>query len=132
MNKMKVVDKFVAVKSMLSGEAVENFSLADALAFLDERIAITEKKNASGSGERKPTAQQIANEGIKEQILNFLATQSEPVPMNEIMKAVGIDSNQRATALVTSMLTIRKGVPMPDGRIDRTEVKGKAHFALAR
>lgn len=131
MKKMKVVDKFAGIKAMLNGEKVEGFSLAEALAFLDERISITEKKNASGGGERKPTKEQIANEGIKQEILNFLATQTAPVPMGEIMKAVGIESNQKVTALVSSMLTIRKGEVNPEGKIVRSEVKGKAHFALA-
>ena len=131
MKKMKVVDKYVAIKALLNGEKAE-MSVADALSFIDERIAITEKKNASGSNaDRKPTAKQLENEGIKEQILAFLATQSNPVPMSEIMKGIGIESNQRVTALVSSMLTERKGEVNPDGKIVRTEVKGKAHFALA-
>ena len=132
MKKMKVVDKFAGIKAMLNGEKVEGFTLADAMAFLDERISITEKKNASGSNaDRKPTKEQIANEGIKQEILDFLATQTAPVPMGEIMKAVGIESNQKVTALVSSMLTIRKGEVNPDGKVVRSEVKGKAHFALA-
>lgn len=131
MKKMKVVDKFVAVKALLNGESAD-LSVAEALSFIDERIAITEKKNASGSGaDRKPTKEQIANEGIKEQILEFLATQTAPVPMGEIMKGIGIDSNQKVTALVSSMLTVRKGEVNPNGKIDRTKVKGRAHFALA-
>ena len=122
-NKLKVVDKFGAIKAMLNGEVVENFSIAEAVAFLDERIAITEKKNASGGGERKPTEKQIANEGVKEQIVSFLATQNAPVPMGEIMKAIGVESNQKATALVSQLVK--------SGKIIRSEVKGKAHFALA-
>ena len=132
MVKMKVVDKFAAIKAMLNGEKVENFSVEDAIAFVDERIAITEKKSASGSGgKRKPTKTQLENEGIKENILAFLATQSEPVTIGDISKAVGIESNQKVSALVTQMLTVRKGVAVPDGKIDRTVVKGKAYFALA-
>lgn len=131
MKKMNLVDKFTAVKALLNGEKVEGFTVADALAFMDNRIEQTEKKNASGNGDRKPTKEQIANEGIKEQIVAFLRTQSAPVPMGDIMKAVGIESNQKVTALVSSMLTVRKGVVNPDGCIDRTEVKGKAHFAIA-
>jgi hypothetical protein len=131
MKKMNLVDKFTAVKALLNGEKVEGFTVADALAFMDNRIEQTEKKNASGNGDRKPTKDQIANEGIKEQIVAFLRTQSAPVPMGDIMKAVGIETNQKVTALVSSMLTVRKGEVNPDGCIDRTEVKGKAHFAIA-
>lgn len=132
MKKMNMVEKFTAIKALLNGEKVEGFTVADALAFMDNRIEQTEKKNASGSnGERKPTKEQLANEGIKEQIIAFLRTQSAPVPMGEIMKAVGIESNQKVTALVSSMLTVRKGEVNPNGCIVRTEVKGKAHFAIA-
>ena len=129
MKKMNMVEKFTAVKALLNGEKVEGFTVADALAFMDSRIEQTERKNASGSnGERKPTKEQLANEGIKEQIVAFLRTQTAPVPMGEIMKAVGIESNQKVTALVSSMLTVRKGEVNPNGCIERTEVKGKAHF----
>ena len=119
-NKMKVVDKFGAIKAMLNGEPVENFSVADAVAFLDERIAITEKKNANG-GERKPTKTQLENEGIKEQILSVMST--TPMTIGEIGKEIGIDSNQKVSALVTQLIQANKVV--------RTEVKGKAYFALA-
>ena len=122
MKKLKVVDKFVAVKALLNGEKAD-MSVADALAFLDERIAITEKKNASGTGERKPTKTQLENEGVKADILSFLATQTAPVSVKDIQKGVGIESNQKATALITQLVKA--------GKIVRSEVKGKAHFALA-
>ena len=131
MNKMKVVDKFGAIKAMLNGESVENFSVADAMEFLDGRIEQTEKKNASGNGERKPTKTQLENEQVKADILAFLAEQEKPVTIGDIMKGVGIESNQKVSALVSQMLTVRKGVPNPEGSVVRTEVKGKAYFALA-
>ena len=124
MVKMKVVDKFEAIKAMLNGEKVEGFTLEDATKFLDERITITEKKNAGGGGERKPTKTQLENEGIKENILAFLATQSAPVNMGAIGKAVGIESNQKVSALVTQLRKV--------GAVDRTEVKGKPYFALTK
>lgn len=132
MVKMKVVDKFEAIKAMLNGEKVEGFTLEDATKFLDERITITEKKNASGANaDRKPTKTQLENEVIKENILAFLATQSEPVTIGAIGKAIGIESNQKVSALVTQMLTVRKGVAVADGKVVRSEVKGKAYFTLA-
>jgi hypothetical protein len=123
-NKMKVVDKFGAIKAMLNGEVVENFSIEDAVAFLDERIAITEKKNANGSGERKPTATQIANEGIKEQILSTLS--ADPMSIDNMQKenpSLSPLKNQKISALLTQLIKA--------GSVVRSEVKGKAHFALA-
>jgi ribulose 1,5-bisphosphate synthetase/thiazole synthase len=125
-NKLKVVDKFGAIKAMLNGEPVENFSIADAVAFLDERIAITEKKNANGGGERKPTKEQIANEGVKNTIKAVLAEIGVPSTITDLQKAsaeLGGFSNQKISALLTQLV---KG-----GAVVRTEVKGKAHFALA-
>ena len=132
MKKMNMVDKFSAIKAMLNGEKVEGFTLENALEFLDTRIELTEKKNASGgNADRKPTAKQLENEGYKSDIVDFLRTCDNPVDVKTIQKAVGLESNQRATALISQMLTIRKGEPNPDGVIVRTEVKGKAYFALA-
>ena len=133
MKKMNMVSKFKAVKALLNGEAVEGFSVADAQEFLNERIEQVNKKNASGGGERKPTKTQLENEVIKEQIVEALQGVEAPgLSIAEIGKAIGIDSNQKITALVSSMLTIRKGEPNPDGCVIRTEVKGKAHFALVK
>lgn len=131
MKKMNLVAKFNAVKAMLNGEKVEGFSLEEALTFLDERIAQTEKKNATGGGERKPTKTQLENEGIKEAIIEFLRTCDKPVTVGDIGKAIGIESCQKVSALVSQELTVRKGEPNPAGRILRTEVKGKAHFEIA-
>ena len=131
MKKFKVVEKFEMVKSLLNGEPTEGFTLKDALEFLDERIVITEKKNASGANaERKPTKTQLENEGVKAEIVEYLRTCDAPVTISDMRKALGIDSPQKVSALVSQMLTVRKGVPNPDGIIERTEVKGRAYFAL--
>ena len=131
MKKMNMVSKFNAVKTLLNGEAVEGFSIDDALKFLDERIEQVNKKNASGGGERKPTKVQRENEGIKKQIVDYLATCDEPVTIASISKAIGIESCQKVSALVSQMLVIRKNEPNPEGCIKRTENKGRAYFELA-
>ena len=131
MKKMNMVAKYEAIKAMLNGEATDGFTKADAVAFIDGRIEQVNKKNATGGGERKPTKEQIANAGIKEQIVEVLRNADEPMCVGDLMKALGIESNQKVSALVSQMLTVRKGVENPDGCIVRTEVKGKAYFALA-
>jgi hypothetical protein len=40
----------------------------------------------------------------------------------DIMKATGIESNQKTTALLTQLLNVNK--------VERTEIKGKAHYSL--
>lgn len=123
MKKMNMVAKFEGVIDLLNGKSVEGFSKEDAEAFLRERIAQTAKKNASGGN--KPTAQQIANEGVKQTIMAVLDKIGVPTTITDMQKhsaeLAGL-SNQRMTALVTQLVKADEVV--------RTEVKGKAHFAL--
>ena len=130
MKKMNMVEKFGAIKAMLNGEKPEGFSVADALEFLDDRIEKVNAKNAKGA-DRKPTATQVANEGIKAEIVEFLRSVGKPVTNGEIAKGIGSDQPNKVCQLVAQMLTVRKGVENPDGCIVRTEVKGRAYFALA-
>ena len=125
MKKMNMVEKFTAIKAMLNGEPTEGFTLEDALEFLDGRIELTEKKNATG-GERKPTPQQMENEGLKGTIVSVLAELGTPTTIRDLQKCnttLASLSNQRISALLTQLIKAEKVV--------RTEVKGKAHFALA-
>ena len=125
MTTMKLMDKYEAVKTLLSGGTVENFTVADAMEFMDERKALIAKKNASG-GERKPTKEQIANEGIKQTIVSVLSTASAPTTIRDMQKldeSLSGYSGQKLTALVSQL--VKSGV------LARTEVKGKAYFAIA-
>jgi predicted Zn-ribbon and HTH transcriptional regulator len=131
MKKMNMVEKYDAVMNLLNGKPAD-LSVDEAVEFLADRKEQVIKKNASGANaERKPTKTQLENEGIKAQIVDVLTNATEPMTIGEIGKAIGIESNQKVSALVTQMLTIRKGVAVEGGLIDRTEVKGKAYFALA-
>ena len=124
MKKMNMVSKFAAVKAMLNGEKVEGFTLAEAMTFIDERIAQTEKKNASGANaERKPTKEQIANEGIKDAIYEGM-TPNRLYSVTEIIKEVPACAeltNQKVSNLLRQM--------MPE-RIERIEEKRKAYFRV--
>lgn len=88
--------------------------------FLARRIELTNKKNANGAN--KPTKTQVENEGIKEQILSILSSAEQPMTVADIMEAVGIDSNQKVTSLLTQL--------KKNDKVIRTEVKGKAYYAL--
>lgn len=126
MKKMNMVDKFVGVKALLKGEKVEGFTLADALEFIDGRIEQVNKKNASGNGERKPTKTQLENEGIKQTLLGILSANGKPMTITDMSKASAeLDglSNQKISALLTQLVKANL--------VLRTEVKGKAYFAVA-
>lgn len=84
----------------------------------------TRKKNAGGTGDKKLTPEQEANEAIKVRIMEVLTANEAPMTLGELMKRVdGIKSNQHISALVTQLKNAKLVV--------RSEVKGKAHFAPA-
>ena len=120
--KMTMTEQYEAIKALLNGETVENYSTAKAIEFIDGRIAQVAKKNATPTGERKPTKTQLENEGIKEQILSVMAENGNPMTVGELMKELGIDSNQKVTSLLTQL---RK-----TNAVVRTEEKGVAYYAL--
>lgn len=120
--KMTMTEQYEATKALLNGETVENYSIADAIKFIDGRIAQVAKKNATPTGERKPTKTQLENEGIKEQILSVMAENGNPMTVGELMKELGIDSNQKVTSLLTQLRKAKAVV--------RAEEKGVAHYAL--
>lgn len=86
--------------------------------FLNERKEMHLKKNAS----RKPTKAQEENAIIKEQIVEFLKSGNAHT-VGEIQKAVGLESNQKTSALVRQLKEV--------GLVVRKEEKGKAYFSLA-
>lgn len=87
--------------------------------FVKHEIELLEKKNST---ERKPTAKQNENEAIKKAILATMEP-NRLYTATEVQKEYGIESNQRASALLRQMIA--------DGTIVRTEDKRKAYFSLA-
>ena len=93
---------------------------ADEKAFIEHELELLAKKN---SAEKKPTAVQVANEGIKEAILNDMED-GKKYTITDLMKSVEACaelSNQRVSALVRQLVT--------DGSVERTEEKRKAYFS---
>lgn len=90
--------------------------------FIEHELELLAKKNSS---EKKPTAVQVANEGIKGVILETLADAGKMLTISEMQKAneeLGELSNQRISALVRQLLN--------DGKVERVEDKRKAYFKL--
>ena len=91
--------------------------------FIEHELELLAKKNSS---EKKPTAVQIANEGIKSVILETLAENGKMMTISEMQKVnaeLGEMSNQRITALVRQL--------MNDEKVVRVEEKRKAYFKIA-
>lgn len=111
--KMTIVEMYEAIIGKCEGVLTK-----EEIAFLVERKDMHSKKNAS----RKPTKAQEENEVIKTAILDFMADGVSRT-VTDIQKAVGLDSNQKTSALVRQLkeadLLVRK------------EIKGKAWFTKA-
>ena len=92
--------------------------------------ASIEKKNATKSS--KPSANQVANEGIKAVILETLATATEPITIAEL-KALTAELAQYETSKRSQLLRQLYVADLCNGqpKVIRTEAKGKAYFALA-
>ena len=107
---MTIVEQYESIIAKVDGVLS-----ADEVAFLKERAELHAKKNAT----RKPTKAQAENEGIKTAILEFMES-GRAYTVTEIQKGVGLESNQKASALVRQL--------RESGAVERSEVKGKAYF----
>ena len=100
-----------------------NYDLTtEEVAFINHELELLAKKN---SAEKKPTAVQVANEGIKQSIVDGMEV-GQKYTITDIMKSIDECaelSNQRVSALVRQLVT--------DGVVVRTEEKRKAYFSLA-
>lgn len=89
--------------------------------FITHEIELLDRKNTV---DKKPTATQVANEGIKADIKAFLDThKGEKFTVSALMKsvpAIADASNQKVSSLVRQMVL--------DGQADRIEDKRKAYF----
>lgn len=91
----------------------------------DKLVALKASIEKRNSADRKPTKTQQANEGIKAEILEFLADGGK-YTVTEIMAGVpslADASNQKAASLVRQL--------KDSGAIVREEIKRKAYFHLA-
>lgn len=93
---------------------------ADVVAFCDHEIELLNKKNASAS--KKATKTQIANEGIKDSILDVLRNADAPMTATAIGEALGLSVNK-----VSALLTQLK----EDNSVTREVIKRKAYFTVA-
>lgn len=111
--KMTIVEQYEVIIAKAKGVLSE-----DEVKFLEERAELHAKKNAS----RKPTKAQAENEEIKAKILEVME-KGVKYTVTDIQKAVGLESNQKASALVRQL--------KESDLVVRTEEKGKAYFSLA-
>ena len=110
-----------ATYDISQGDATVKVSGADVAGFLNHELELLDRKNTV---DKKPTATQVANEGIKADIKAFLdAHKGEKFTVSALMKsvpAIADASNQKVSSLVRQMVL--------DGQADRIEDKRKAYF----
>lgn len=110
-----------ATYDISKGDASVKVSGADVAGFLNHELELLDRKNTV---DKKPTATQVANEGIKADIKAFLdAHKGEKFTVSALMKsvpAIADASNQKVSSLVRQMVL--------DGQADRIEDKRKAYF----
>lgn len=127
-NKKTIVTYFKEIKDILS----DNGLLTDELdAFINKRIEVTEKKNASGSnGEKKLTPTQIANKGIAKAIFDYLKSSNKALTISGMIKEIPACadlSNQKINGILIREYDSVK-YPNSNPLFVRVEEKGVAYF----
>ena len=114
------MEKTTNVKAL--AYVLDNYDLPTEIHAKLEKMKVQfEKKN---SAEKKPTATQIANEGIKNLILEVVGDSSLTITeMQKINGELAELSNQKISALLKQMVE--------NGSIVREEIKRKAYFKKA-
>lgn len=120
MTKMTKKEKFAIVRSIVETSNHANAEML--IEFIDHEVELLTRKNTS---EKKPTAKQVANSVVQNEILNCMEF-GKLYTVGELMKTVpALDgvSNQYATSQVRALVNA--------GSLVRTEEKRKAYFSLA-
>lgn len=90
--------------------------------FINHEIELLEKKN---SGEKKPTATQVANEALKTAILNGMEA-NRLYTVTELIKEIpalaGL-TNQKVSPLANQLVE--------DGKLTKTSEKRRSYFSLS-
>ena len=128
--KPTIIDNFNDILNVLE----ENGLLtADRKAFLEKRIEVTAKKNASGSnGEKKLTPTQIANKGIAKAIFDYLNESGKSLTISAMIKEIPACadlSNQKINGILIREYNSEK-YPNANPMFVRTEEKGVAYFKV--
>ena len=95
------------------------------VAFIEHEKELLARKNATPSGERKPTKTQIANEGIKAEMLDLMQSGTSYL-ISDMMKMFPTLAEYPSQKIVALMRQLVK-----DEKVVREEIKGKAYFTKA-
>ena len=103
---------------------IENCTLPQDVAEKLEKIKASYEKKSST--ERKPTATQIANEHLKEIVLEVLEQATEPMTVSEIIKA-----HAELQGLTTQKVSPLVAKLVDELKVNKTIEKRKSYFTIA-
>ena len=121
------------MKKMTKREKFEMLSKIPAVAenemlmeFIEHELELLAKKNVSATGEKKLTATQIANEGLKSEIFDHMATNPNRLfAISELIKEVPSCaelSTSKVSAMLTQLIKAEK--------VERISDKRKSYFKV--
>jgi hypothetical protein len=122
-DKMTLMDKYGVVKAMLNGEYEGKVSVADMVAFIDERMAQTAKKNSAKGGEpTKAQKEKMAEQtAIENEVLSVMVADTK-YTVSDLVKLTSVESTQRLTPRLTALVD--------NGKVAKTEDKGRSYYTL--
>ena len=103
---------------------IENCTLPQDVTEKLEKIKASYEKKSSA--ERKPTATQIANEHLKEIVLEVLEQATEPMTVSEIIKA-----HAELQGLTTQKVSPLVAKLVDELKVNKTIEKRKSYFTIA-
>lgn len=120
--KMTIVEQYEEIVAKY-GEVMTE----DEIAFLKERAELHAKKN----GNRKPTAQQLKNKAVADEVIEYLTETKEHLQIKEMIKKIPC-----LAAIENCTPQYVVGVLRPyceskgDGTIKKEEIKGTSYFYI--
>ena len=120
---LTIVEKYDVVKAMLNGKYEGEVSVADMVAFIDERMAQTAKKNSAKGGEpTKAQKEKMAEQtAIENEVLSVMVADTK-YTVSDLVKLTSVESTQRLTPRLTALVE--------DGKVAKTEEKGRSYYTL--
>ena len=119
--KMTIVEQYEEIVAKYGKVMTE-----EEIAFLKERAELHAKKN----GNRKPTAQQLKNKAIAEDIVAYLTETKEHLQIKEMIKKIPCLARIEGCTPQYVMGIVRPLHDKGNGIIKREEIKGIAYFYI--
>ena len=119
--KMTIVEQYEEIVAKY-GEVMTE----DEIAFLKERAELHAKKN----GNRKPTAQQLKNKEVADEVVAYLTETKEHLQIKEMIKKIPCLAAIENCTPQYVMAIIRPLHDKGNGIVKREEIKGTAYFYI--